>query len=270
MVKPMTAHFESTNKSPVFARLPHAFVRSCAGLKAEGDKRGLHALHFEISTMKEAFILGLLILCAFLPNTVCSTDPAAADPSVPSSADTASQEPTDVQAVRKTLLNLGFKKESIELAPDTTVKEYGRLQDLFELEKYGRTILHSLKWKIVQVNVPLSGLASAHCELAWFLDVVSFDDAVDCLRRSNRNDLEADEALLINVFADRHAFELSSLLREKNIDLGDEAMLLSTFGAFCRWRAAGIRRLSRSCSSSTPLSSWPSAQRQSEKTCCDT
>lgn len=173
----------------------------------------------------ESFAFCLLILCAFLSSITCSTGSVAAD--APSSTDTVDQKPIDVQKTRERLVNLGFKSESIALASEATVKEYGRIEGLFESQKHLSTILDSLKWKSkTLINVPLSGAASAYCELAWFLDVVNFDDAVDCLRRNNKEGLEVEEKLLINLFADRHAFELSELLQGKNIDLGDEVMLM--------------------------------------------
>ena len=66
---------------------------------------------------------------------------------------------------------------------------------------------------------------AAQCELAWFLGIISFNEALYYLAYRVTEHTKLEEKLLVNVFADRHAFELKKLVTQGEAFVDDETDL---------------------------------------------
>ena len=154
--------------------------------------------------MKTKMMVHLLLYITYflLPTANCSEEPSAL--SLPLPID------LHLEAARQSLLKLGVAPETVAQASDAKLRKWGHFSNIFPMwdEPHGSEVLDVAK-----------------CELSWFLDIVSFEGAAECVAKHSGMAHKLDEKLLVNMFADRHAFELGEIVEEGGSHVEDEVEL---------------------------------------------
>ena len=137
-----------------------------------------------------------------LRNGSCS-ETSSAPPSSPS-------KESLLEATRQELLHLGIDFATVSFAEEEKLEKWERVSKQFP--------------RLDNVS-NLGDFNSRKCELCWFLDIIDFDQAVSCIDKRNEVSKKLDEKVLVNAFADRHAFELGQLSVQGWSHIEDETEL---------------------------------------------
>ena len=124
--------------------------------------------------------------------------------------------PTPSQALELLALDKETHKKVADRADPLKVAKFIEVYELFRKRNVGN--IHIYKEETLDLAVYY-----VPCEIAWHLRIVAFDEAIQCLENSAswKAVTKAGDQLLVNFFADKHAFELIQLLMTTDVDDGD-------------------------------------------------
>src|ERR1700733_4308625 len=140
------------------------------------------------------------LICFLLPKTSGSGESSVPPPALPVKL--------SVDPIIQSLIRLGITSESVASAGE---EKLGKLQHILKLLPKKGDFYTS------------RGIGTyVKCELSWFLDIIGFDEATKCVERWSRSANEPDERMLVNAFADRHAFELEQIATKGEVHIEDD------------------------------------------------
>ena len=182
-----------------------------------------------------AFIITLLF--AAIPQSIASSLLAAKDvqesPTVPASQLTLRQ----VQALKLLALGDATHAKVVDRADPLKVAKFMEIYELFEKKNTDDTVTYKEEiFDLAIYYVP--------CEIAWHLRIIEFDEVIQCLEKSAswKVTTRIGDRMFVNLFADKHTFELIQLLKTTDVD--DEDLfsniqkMLSSEAFFSRASAA--------------------------------
>ena len=128
--------------------------------------------------------------------------------------------PTPSQALELLALDKETHKKVADRADPLKVAKFIEVYELFKKRNIGNIRIYK------EETLDLA-LAYVPCEIAWHLRIIAFDEAIQCLEKSAswKAVTKIGDQLLVNLFADKHTFELIQLL--KTTDIGDDDLLLN-------------------------------------------
>ena len=148
---------------------------------------------------KIAIHLLFCFICLLLPKTSGSGESNVSLPALP--------EESSVGSIIQSLLRLGLSFESAIVTEEAKFRKWKHISKLLP------------KWDKLYT---LCDIQSMKCELSWFLDIVGFDEAIKCVEKWCKNVKKPDEKMLVNAFADRHAFELEQMATQGEVPIEDD------------------------------------------------
>ena len=170
--------------------------------------------------MKLFIPFAITLLFAATPQSIASSSLAAKDVQALPTKHVSRLTPSQAQALKLLALDDETHEKVIARADPLKVAKFIEIYELFKKKNVEST---------VTTNEETFDLAIAYvpCEIAWHLRIIEFDEVIQCLKKSDswKATTKVGDKLLVNFFADKHAFELIQLL--KTADMDDDDMFLN-------------------------------------------
>ena len=170
--------------------------------------------------MKLFIPFAITLLFAATPQLIASSSLAAKDVQVLPTEQVSRLTPSQAQALKLLALDDETHEKVIARADPLTAAKFIEIHELFKKKNIGSTLRH--KEEILD-----RAIYYVPCEIAWHLRIIEFDEVIQCLEKSasSKATTNVGDQILVNFFADKHAFELTQLL--KTTDVGDDDLFLS-------------------------------------------
>ena len=177
--------------------------------------------------MKLFIPFAITLLFAATPQSIASSSLAAKDVYGSPTKQVSRLTPSQAQALKLLALDDETHEKVIARADPLKVAKFMEIYELFEKQNVTGTVTYKEEtFDFAIAYVP--------CEIAWHLRILEFDKVIQCLEKSAswKVTTTVGDQVLVNFFADKHAFELIQLLKTTDVDDDDlflniQKMLLS-------------------------------------------
>ena len=171
--------------------------------------------------MKLFIPFAITLLFAATPQLIASSSLAAKDVQALPAENVSRLTPSQARALKQLLaLDDATHAKVIARADPLKVAKFMEIYELFEKQNVTGTMTYKEEtFDFAIAYVP--------CEIAWHLRILEFDEVIQCLEKSAswKVTTTVGDQVLVNFFADKHAFELIQLLKTTDVD--DDDLFLS-------------------------------------------
>ena len=164
------------------------------------------------------FVITLLLVAT--PQSIASSSLAAKDVQALPTEHVSRLTPSQAQALKLLALDDATHAKVIDRADPLKVAKFMEIYELFKKQ--------NIESKVTYKEETFDfAIAYVPCEIAWHLRIVEFGEVIQCLEKSAswKAKTKVENQMLVNLFADKHTFELIQLLTTTDVD--DEDLFLN-------------------------------------------